>query len=208
MGVAIGVESDEVVADEFFEKLSCPREDGEDLRGGERRMEEEANLALPSHSTQFRTQRNQVIVLHPDGVAASKEGVEALGETTIDASISAIGVMAKVDEIGEGVQERPESAVGKDGVEEIDLVCGEVHRANVDATAARDGRLSGKAAFRCCAAPSEPHAAVLFQGRLDGRDKSADSLRSLVLRRVRKGGCGQSVGHDDKTLYFLHRPAP
>ena len=109
-----------------------------------------------------------MVVLHPDGVAVPEQGVEALGESAIDASISAIGVMAEVDEIRKGVKKRPEGAVCEDGVEEINLISGEVHRANVDASAARDGRLSGKAAFRRCAAPPEPHAAVLLKGRLYG----------------------------------------
>ena len=127
-------------------------------------MQEKADLALPSHPTQFRTQGNQMIVLDPNGVAASEEGVEALSKSAIDASIPAIRVMTKLNEIGEGMQKRPEGAVGEDGIKKIDLIGSKVHRANVNGAAARDGRFHGKAALRCGAAPPEPQATVLFKG--------------------------------------------
>ena len=105
-----------------------------------------------------------MVVLHPNDVAVPEEGVEAFSKPAIDTSIPAVSVMAKLNEIREGVQKRPESAIGEDGVKEVDLIGSKVHCANVNAAAARDQRFPGKAALRCRAAPPEPQTTVLLKG--------------------------------------------
>ncbi len=68
----MGLERDEVGAEQAAQDLVPMREDAEGLGGGERDVEEEADAGLRGHVANEPGQQHQVVVVDPHRVAGSR----------------------------------------------------------------------------------------------------------------------------------------
>ncbi|OWK26379.1 hypothetical protein AJ87_03830 [Rhizobium yanglingense] len=121
---------------------------------------------LQAHLTQFRGERDQVVVVHPDEVIGFDQRRQPMGEKTVDAEIAGHLLAAVFGEIQTVVADRPENAVGKAVIVFFHIGIGQIRQCIGDVALLQPcKRLRLMLAARL-SRPAHPYAAALFKGCL------------------------------------------
>ena len=70
VAVAVGLEADEIIGEHRLDEVAVLRQARHDAAVRPRRVQEEADFPLDAEFAQLRAERQEVIVVHPDGRVA------------------------------------------------------------------------------------------------------------------------------------------
>ncbi len=134
-----------------------------------------------------------MVVVDPYDIVLPEQRAQTIGEHAIDPQVAAgvgAGIFLQVDAV---VKDRPEHAVGEAVVIFLDVVLRQVDEHIIDLVDLDRLRFAGRLLLRHLAAPAEPHAAAIFERRLD-RDRHPAGER-----RTRGVGNRDAIGNDDQS---------
>lgn len=129
--VAVGVEADQVGAEQAFEEGFAFRQDAEHVAARERRVQEEADAQVASGCAQHARQQEEVEVVDPHGVTRPGMREHHLGKALVDGLVVGKPIRADRDAARHRVQQGPQRAVGVALVVGVDLLPAQENRREV-----------------------------------------------------------------------------
>ena len=189
--VALGLEAHQVVGVHAGEQPHVVRQRLHQVGRGHRHVQEEADLAAEAAFAQQRTQRDQVVVVHPDGVVLVQHRRQLLGEQRVDLAVALAGGAVVVHQVQAEVQQRPQRAVGEAVVVGVQVRLGQVHGDVADVAVGMLVQAAAGLAARGLAAPAEPQPTAFLQRAQQAHRQPAGTDLA---------GQGHAVGHH-------HQPA-
>ena len=201
-GVGVEVEPDQIRAEHAVGQLLGVWFDQEDLRTGERDMQEEGDAGGGEHATHQRRHQHQVIVVDPDQVAWLVLLDDRLGEAgadrleTVPVTAVELAVFLKV------VEQRPECFVGVAQIEAVDLFPGQRERLQFVFLLRRFSFFQRDLVGHLVEAtrPADPRSAARAQDRIQRRDQSADTAFVLDLTVFVAEVVRQSIADDQESV--------
>ena len=193
LGVALGVEADQVRAQHPADQVPCGRQDPEHFRGGPGHVPEEADSRVRHPGAQRLRDEHHVVVLNPErrvGLPRRPRHVQRrVCEPPVDGAVGIPEAAIRLDVLDEVVGQRPEHAVGHALVE--GLVLGLLQR---DPPDGEGGRLVGVALRqrRLLVGPAhgDPRAAAGFENGQQRRGEASQAGRPAVGGRANGGAVG------------------
>jgi hypothetical protein len=201
------VEPEEVRAEQAAQDLLAPRQDAEDLGGGEGDVQEEADARVGQPLTQQARDEQQLIVVNPDYIARPVGRRHGIGEPLVDALVRRPRCRRQRQALDEIVEHRPQHAVREVLVVLLHLLGAEIHGRNAalrELRGERVGDLGRQGVGR--ARPSDPDAVrARVQAAQPGREpagrrREADR-RALDRRRDRQSVRNDEEPHDCGTTF-------
>ncbi len=201
------LEAEEVVGQESPEDLEPPGEIHEDVHGGERDVEEEAETLLHPLFPEIPGRGHEVIVVHPDDVVLGGHVPQGAGELPVHRLIDLPEPGVEVALGGEVVEEGPDHLVRESQVEVVLLVGGEGHPPHLVAGVG-GGLLQEPLQVRHGAllrsGPADPHALAAAEHRLQGSHQTPRArLQTPVAGTLPGQDDREPVGGDDEALLFF-----
>ena len=160
--VAVGVEGDNICAEEAVEDLLPPGQPGEDLGWRERHVQEESDrpVGRPPPAQELGHE-HQLVVVDPAQCRSSGSGDVGGGKTRVDGAVDVPPVAVVDGLLDQAVQERPECPVRESVVVGVDLATAEDDRAEVDVDPLdAPGRVAPSPSQPTQAPPPRPRAGV------------------------------------------------
>ena len=201
------VEADEVRAEHPLEDALALRQDPEDLGGGERDVEEEADARLGDPLAEHPRHQHELVVVDPDEVAGLPARRDRVGEARVHRLVR-VEVADLRRQAGDGVvEERPQHAVRVAFVVARHLVRGERHRDEAQRLeapvhlGARAGGHVGELPGPADPEPAEP----LVGAAHPGGEPAAAADRLHAAARGGADGDGEPVRDDEEAR---HRSGP
>ncbi|CAG9222614.1 hypothetical protein BVI434_410017 [Burkholderia vietnamiensis] len=196
--IGFGLKADEVVREQRAHQPFVLRNRGHDRRRRHRNMQEEADRIRAAHRAQFGGERNQLIVVNPDGVVRPQQRAELAREQLVHASVAVGEAAVELREIEPVVEHRPEHVVRVAEVVRVVILRIEIDRRELDAADVLDLHvvaLRGSLALAAQpAAPAEPDAARFLQAVFHGYGKAAGGGFT---------GICNAIGYDDESAHQL-----
>jgi hypothetical protein len=198
--VEVGLEGDEVRAEQPAEDLVPVGQDAEGLRGGKRDVQEEAHLGLGGDVADQPRQQHQVVVVDPHRVAGLQVLEHGVAEAPVrgDVGRPAFGIRLEVGR--EVVEQGPEGLVRVALVEPAGEVRGQVDRHEPVLAARRvEQDLAIDIRFpRRVARPADPEAAAGLEDGVDGAGQPSRAGLGDPALRAAADGERQAVRDDDE----------
>ena len=117
----LGLEGDDVRAEDPVDQMVPPRHARKELGGGERDVEEEADRAGLAGAAELGGEAGEVVVVHPEEAVRRRDLGRPLGEALVHLAVVAPPAPVDDDAVGEPVEERPEGLVREAVVVVLDL---------------------------------------------------------------------------------------
>ena len=198
VGVGLGVEADDVGAQQPLEHLAAPGEDPEDVGRGEGDVQEEADARAGEPPAQQLGHEHELVIVHPDLVSLAPVLRHPVREALVDRRVGAPVLGRQGQPLGLVVQQRPEHAVGDFLVVLPDLATAEPHRHAIQRPKPLL-ELRGMAAAQLAggAGPPDPERRRRAGGAGERRGQPADAALDLELAVGLARGDRQAVGDQD-----------
>ena len=206
-GVLLGMEADEVGAEQSFEHLPPPGQHAEHLFGGERDVEEErdGSVALAAAPlADLLRQQAEVVVVHPHDVARLRLLHDDVGEALVDRLVLTPLLLVEAAAVDEVVAQRPERAVGEAVVVALHLFLGERHLAQRELRPLTGHLEAPRVLYAALPRlglrlPGDPHAARVAHHRVERGDEAAGrAFEADALRRA-LAHVGLAVGDEEQS---------
>jgi hypothetical protein len=153
-------------------------------------MHEKADTVAYPHLTQFRGQRDQMIIMHPDQIIGAQQANQSLGHQPVNPIITvhiAAGIIGQIDAI---MAQRPENTIGKTMIILGKITVRQIRQREGDRPFLTKAQGFGVAFAAAFPRPSQPDPALTGKGAVHRGSKPA---------RGRMAGNGGTVGYDNKT---------
>src|SRR5688572_24891825 len=160
--IALGLESEHVVAGEVANQFRVRRQDAQRFDVRKRNVQKESNRYSDAELAQSRAQRNQVIVVNPDEIVGPQQGQKLARKLSVDVLVCIALLRTKAELAGHVVKYRPQGAIRETVVVALEFLATKLHRDVGDAIAHLNIRLS-RLTISQLAVPSEPHPAAVSQ---------------------------------------------
>ena len=161
--IRLGLEAEHIVGEERPDEHVVHGQRGQHFRRGEGDVQEEAHGLPRSHAPQLLSERDQVVVVHPDQVARLEQRLQGVREALVDPDVALVVVAVEAGEVGAVVKERPQGTVREAVVVLLVVLVRQVRGGRGEAAAIElpggDARAVGN-----LAAPAEPQPAGLLEG--------------------------------------------
>ncbi len=140
------------------------RDGGKDQRRGQRDMQEKTHALATAHGAQFRSKRDQVVVVDPDHIIRAQQRRELARKELVDAAIDVEIAGVEIRQVDAIVEHRPQHAVAVALVVRVVVLAAQVDRGQRDIAGLLDmqlplARRAALRGFHDLAAPAKPHAA-------------------------------------------------
>jgi hypothetical protein len=103
------------------------RQNGKDVKRRKRCMQKESQPTSPPKATECRSQREKMVIVHPDDIRRTQQWEKLAGKRLVDTAIHVIVVTTPLDSAGKAVQQRPQSLITKAAVKGRDLLFSQIH---------------------------------------------------------------------------------
>jgi hypothetical protein len=113
LAIVPGLESDQIVGQHRLDQLAMMGNAFHEGACRPRRMQEEADRLRHAEIAQFRTQRQEMIILDPEHGIGLSETQQRARHEGVHFAIGKIVFLRGADQIGAGMQRRPQSGIGK-----------------------------------------------------------------------------------------------
>ncbi len=191
----IGLKADDVVMRQAAHDFLVNGHGEEHVGRRPGNMKEKADAVLQTHLAQFRGERNQVVVMHPDDVIRFDERRQPMGEEAVDAEIPRHLLATIFREIQPIMANRPENPVGEAMVIFFDIGIGQIRECIGDIALAQLSHGLRLVFAARLPRPAHPYAAMLFKGHFQ-RDRQPAGGRNATLVRN-----GHTIGNDYETAH-------
>jgi hypothetical protein len=181
LAVRLGLKADHVVVAHEVHQFLVRRHGAQHLGHGKRNMQEKADGVGHTQIAQAASERQQVIVVHPDDVVRANHRDEASRKRFVDAQIPRVVLALEVREIVPVVERRPQRGIGKAAVILVIVAPRESHGRVCDVALLLDDGLRRFADD--LAAPAEPDAARFLERVQHADSKTAGGRSPLLSRR-------------------------
>ncbi len=127
------LETQQIVFAQHLEQLFMRRQRVENFRRWERNVQEEANAVINALLTQRSSERQQMIIVDPQGVVRLNQRLQALCQHLVDAAVTVPGFALELHQIETVVERGPDYGIGELTVVEIVIVLAQRQRGVGDA---------------------------------------------------------------------------
>ena len=162
--VFLGLERDDVGAEEAVQQHAAPGQTREELVGRERDVQEEADWLRGAEPPELQRNAGKLVVVDPEEGSGRRDGKRALRKALIDVLVAAPPAPVDRDPVGETVKQRPQRAVGESVVVALYLSPRQRDRYQLRA---QTGKLGGYA--RGLTRPPHPGPLPGLEGGPEGR---------------------------------------
>ncbi len=157
-------------------------------------MEEEADRPLETLIAQVTPKRDELIVVHPHGVAGLEEPQQLAGELLVDPLVGFVFRLIVMKARRKVMKQRPQRAVAVPAVVSVEIGQCEIDGGKSYVAPSDDLRL-GVRTGRGFAAPTEPHAAGMLEC---GENPNGQAARGCASSRHRN-----AIGDTDQPVHRL-----
>ena len=113
LAIFLGLKADQVVSQHRLDQFAVVRHAADDGARRPRRMQEEAERLGKAEVAHFRAERQEMIILNPERGVLAAESHQGSRHEGVDLAIGLIVALGHPDQIGPGVQHRPQRRIGK-----------------------------------------------------------------------------------------------
>src|SRR5579862_4085412 len=102
-------------------QLRVVRQQAQDLQMGKRDMQKEADGSLETQLPQVAAQRNELVVMHPDGIRGLEDLEQLAGKLRIDGLVSLVLSLLVREPVREIMEQRPQRPIAVTVVISVEL---------------------------------------------------------------------------------------
>ena len=113
LAILLGLETDQVIGQHRLDQFAMMRHAADHGARRPRRMQEEANRLGDAEIAQFGAERQEMIILNPERGVRLAESQQRARHEGVDFAIADIVVLRGADQVGAGMQRRPQRRIGK-----------------------------------------------------------------------------------------------